>query len=270
MRRPTCLLLLVIAAMGSLSVSAGGGSADSLAGTVAPVQDSTGNSSASAVGSDCPDACIEIYDPVCGSDGQLYDNECFFQIAQCQSPESGLVIAPDAQCAGSDASVGGESSTSSDKCADQVCTMDYSPVCGSDGNTYSNSCMLELAQCKESTLHKVGDGECERSGVTGSSSVEGDADPYVGDSSSTFDSQAGEADPIVCDSSSIGSYNETEKSSCPEMCPMIYSPVCGSDGNTYSNACALSVASCNNPELNLTQAGDGECSGDSTTTQDAV
>ena len=31
----------------------------------------------------------------------------------------------------------------------QVCTSDYTPVCGTDSKTYSNECAMEVAACKD-------------------------------------------------------------------------------------------------------------------------
>ena len=46
---------------------------------------------------DCPDACMEIYSPVCGNDFKTYSNDCFLSIAACKSSGK-LKKAYDGEC----------------------------------------------------------------------------------------------------------------------------------------------------------------------------
>jgi len=106
-------------------------------------------------------------------------------------------------------------STAITDCDDIVCAAVYEPVCGSDGETYSNDCSFGAAQCKDITLSDFTVGECP------------EMVPVAG--------------VVDCDMF--------------DVCPAVYKPVCGSDGVTYSNDCAFGGAQCNDPTIQTYRTG---------------
>lgn len=82
-------------------------------------------------------SCTREYDPVCASDGKSYANACLAARANVSISHSGSCM--DATASGQSLISTGNTSTSSS----DSCPTEYSPVCGSDKNTYSNSCLAE-------------------------------------------------------------------------------------------------------------------------------
>ncbi|KAI8855252.1 hypothetical protein BC829DRAFT_3734 [Chytridium lagenaria] len=129
------------------------------------------------------------------------------------------------------ASANGIPSSSKEKdCANAVrCSDVPSPVCGSDGITYTNDCLRRTAHCDNLSIdvNKVHDGPCQARGA----SAEFDGDDLFG----------GE-DISPCDAI---------------RCITDFEPVCGSDGETYVNNCFLTIANCKNSSIKMMRA--GEC-----------
>ena len=89
-----------------------------------------------------------------------------------------------------------------------ACTREYAPVCGVDGETYSNRCVAE----EQYNIEIAYAGEC------GSQETSNDEDTNTNDDN----------EKIFC----------TPEQHAAEFCTLEYAPVCGSDGITHGNACA--------------------------------
>ncbi|KAL1021294.1 hypothetical protein UPYG_G00011350 [Umbra pygmaea] len=184
----------------------------------------------------CPQECVESHQPVCGSDGTTYISECELHVRAC-TKQLALQVVAQGECktCGSSVCAWGAHCIQN-KCVCPQCQgQAFSPVCGSDGITYDNTCELGVASCvlrKKIDIAKPGscDEECGSGGSgSGVESCEQDRCRTFGGS---WDEDA-----------------EDVRCVCDFDCHRVpRNQVCGSDGRTYSNECELKKTRCNRKE----------------------
>ena len=111
-----------------------------------------------------------------------------------------------------------------------ICTAQYDPVCGCDGETYSNPCYAKAAG-----VNVESPGVCPQT-----CRIDAECDPNQ-----------------ICLKENCADING-ECTTQPQVCVLIFAPVCGCDQNTYGNACLALQAGVN-------VASDGPCVSECTT-----
>ncbi|NXD22265.1 IOV7 protein, partial [Spelaeornis formosus] len=218
--------------------------------------------------------CPRILKPVCGSDGYTYDNDCGI-CAYNEEHNANITKMHEGSCKESvDVDCARyQTQTTKDGKMLVSCPRDLNPVCGTDGATYDNECAICAHNAEKRThVGKKHSGRCrEKSAELDCSKfparkVNGGKDlvrcprillPVCGTDGFTYDNDCSicahnvqhgtdvkkshdgrckeESTPVDCSTYLSGA----KSSEAIRACPYILREICGTDGMTYSNDCAL-------------------------------
>ena len=168
------------------------------------------------IDANCP-RCNTVYNPVCGVNGVTYQNLC--TLKECAAVQKASI----GPC-------GNPSFTPLEEPPVCPCTFSFNPVCGTDGITYVNSCVLICAG-----VSKKSDNACMR--PCGCTTI---YKPVCSTEMNTFDNEC----LMRCSNEKKmydGKCPTSNPSNC-QHCTGYTQPTCGKNGITYDNPCYLTCA----------------------------
>ncbi|KAG8193219.1 hypothetical protein JTE90_005566 [Oedothorax gibbosus] len=188
----------------------------------------------------CPEVCIKVDAPVCGSDGVSYPNECELRVEACKKQKYIAVATkgPCDLCEHVHCKYGARCESGRCVCPTD-CAHTFESVCATDGKTYLSECEMKRIGC-----HKSRDLQVQFYGNCGEASDmidEGD-----GDLPALKERKISSCQDKQCRYGGICDFNEagTPFCVCRFSCPSFKEPVCGSDGRMYDNECRMREEAC--------------------------